>query len=82
MTGQIQDPWAKTFIDEAPKTQLNPRWSMRNQTVIFSAKALRLESDQENGQPNGGAKEVAEKPKGRKRRVPLVAHAHVRFHMV
>lgn len=55
---------------------------MRNQTVIFSAKALRLESDQENGQHNGGAKEVAEKPKGRKRRVPLVAHAHLRFHMV
>ena len=48
---------------------------------IFS-KGLRLESDQENGQPNGGAKEVAEKPKGRKRRVPLVAHAHLRFHMV
>ena len=42
---------------------------MRNQTIIFSA-------DQENGQPNGGAKEVAEKPKGRKRRVPLVAHAN------
>jgi len=26
-------------------------------------------ADKENGQPNGGAKEVAEKPKGRKRRV-------------